>query len=262
MITGCMLLVAGASKVTQLSAVPIVTWFVFPKELVFGTGVLEFVLGWGCLTMVPHRLLRQALTGLFSVFLVVLAVQWWGGEVRCQCLGSLSLPIAEMAGIDLFLLLSLIFFHRDWERRLDIKGFFGEQAANLQVVVPGILLASIAMFGSVDATRAYLSGQTILVDAVTRFAGEVKQNEFVDVSFKLRNPTSSPVRVLGAKASCTCIAILDLPVTIEAGDERIVRLRVYGRTADTLQRESAELRFDDSALRLALNATTIVRPNH
>jgi len=259
---GCLLLLSGSLKLGPINAMPIATWLVLPKYVVFSWGVFEFLLGSMCLTMVPHRLLRLGLIGLFSAFLVVLGVQWWNGEERCQCLGSLSISLGLMATIDTLAIVALCFFRQRWEQLVGLpSGVVGDQVRNLRFVLPALLFGCITWFGSLDAAKAYFSGQNILVDSLHRYAGEVNRNEFLDVSYKLSNPTSSPVRVLGAKASCSCIAILDLPTTVEPGGDKLIRLRVTGKTGGRLQRESAELVFDDSALRIVLNATALVRPN-
>lgn len=263
LLIGCLLMIAGISKLSPLSAMPIATWLVLPKEIVLFWGLAEFLLGCACLSFVPHRLLRNCLISLFSAFLVVLAVQWWAGEERCHCLGSLSLPLGAMAAVDLLAILSLCCFRSSWCRPFKFANdFLDEQATNLRWVIPGLLLACVAWFGSLDAARAYWSGQTVLVDAQTKYAGKVDEDGFVDVTYRLSNPTSAPVRVLGAKSSCSCMAILDLPTTVEAGQDRTIHLRITGRTADSLQRESATLVFGDSAMSMVLNATAIVRPDH
>lgn len=262
LLIGSLLLLAAAMKLSPLNAMPIAIWLVVPKAAVFIWAIAEFILGWACLTLVPHRLLHRILIALFGVFLLVLGMKWIGGEQRCDCLGSLSLPLGAMAVIDVVVLACLILFRASWQRAWSENSFITNQARNLKLVLPALILVCIAWFGSLDAARCYFAGDSVLVDSVSKFAGNVKQNEFVDVSFKLSNPTSAPVRVLGAKATCSCIAILDLPTTVEPGSEKAIRLRVKGIRADTLQRESAELFFDDSALRMVLNATAVVRPNH
>ncbi len=101
----------------------------------------------------------------------------------------------------------------------------------------------------------------VLIDAATKFAGEVQSGESVDIVYRLENVTGEPIRILGARASCSCIAILDLPTTIPPGGKRGIRLRIVGRTPDRLQHENAHLLFNDSTLSLTLNATALVRPN-
>ncbi len=260
---GLLLLIAGIAKLSPPGAVPIAAWLVLPKTLVFAWGALEFLVGWACLVLVPHRLLHQVVVSMFVLFLGVLGVQWWSGGERCQCMGSLSLPLTAMAVVDGLVLASLIYYRDLWQRMVYLpSGILAEQISNVRVVVPVLLLAGIGWFGSLDAAHGFLLGQTVLVDSANKFAGEVKQSEFVDVSYVLKNLTAEPIRVLGANASCSCIAILDLPATVEPGGKRAIRLRVRGRTPDRVQRESAELVFDDSALRLVLSAMAVVRPNH
>ncbi|GIX00665.1 MAG: hypothetical protein KatS3mg111_3997 [Pirellulaceae bacterium] len=202
------------------------------------------------------------MTGVFLFFLFVLGIKWIDGEQRCDCLGSLSLPLGVMAAVDGMALVSLLLFRRSWERLWRGHGLVFDQIRNLHVVLPALLLGGIAWFGSLDAARSYLSGDPLVVDSFTKFAGEVKEGEFVDVPFRLHNPTSAPVDVLGAKASCSCVAILDLPTTVAPGGDKSIRLRVYGVRASTVQRERAELIFDaDAALRMVLNVTVVVRPS-
>ena len=261
LVTGVLLLFAGVSKLAPLRAVLLGSWLVLPIPVVFAWGVFELVIGWACLSLLPHRFLHRIVASMFVIFMFVLAAQWWSGEERCECMGSLSPPILGMFAVDIVLLLSLFAFSRSWRKPLRYKtGIFSEQVGNLCIVLPILLLAAIAIFGSLDATFGYLAGERVLVDAATKFAGEVGENEFTDVAYRLQNSSSQPIRVLGAKASCSCIAILDLPTTVEAGGTREIRLRLKGRTPNRVQRESAELLFDDSALRIVLNVTAIVLP--
>ena len=123
-----------------------------------------------------------------------------------------------------------------------------------------MLFRSIRLFGSLEAATGYLSGDAILVDSHGKFGGRVPADDSVDVYYRLSNSTSQPVRVLGAKATCSCIGILDLPVTISPGGATNIRLRVHGRNPGTVQRESAELILDAPKLRIVLDATVVVRP--
>ena len=258
------LLLAGVSKLAPLRAIALTSWFVLPSWAVLSCGIMEFLLGCAALTLVPHRLLHRIMLLLYSLFVVVLVVQWSDGEEVCQCLGSLSLPIGWMLAADVLLLASLVIFRRHWERPVPLlsSGFLREHLANLRIIAPACLLVSVAWFGSLDSAYGFVTGQPVLVDTQTRFAGTVRQSESVDVVYQLSNSSSKPLRITGAKTTCSCMGILDLPTTLAPGQSRDIRLRVSGRTANRLQRESAELLFDDSTLRLTLNVTVIVRPNH
>lgn len=257
------LLLAGASKLAPARAIALTSWFVLPSWAVGSCGVMEFLLGCAVLTLVPHRLLHRIVLLLYSLFVVVLVVQWGDGEEVCQCLGSLSLPIGWMLAADVLLLASLVIFRRHWERPVPQPSsrIVREQLTNCRIVAPACLLISVAWFGSLDSAYGFVTGQPVLVDTQTRFAGTVRQSESVDVVYQLSNSSSQPLRITGAKTTCSCMGILDLPTTLAPGQSRDIRLRVSGRTVNRLQRESAELLFDDSTLRLTLNVTVIVRPN-
>ena len=262
LLIGCLLLIAGATKLGPLHAIPITPWLVLPKAFVFFGGITEFILGWMCLSLVPHRLLRQIIFGLFALFLMVLGMKWIAGEQSCECLGSMAMPLAWMAMIDGVALIALAWYRDSWGRPWMPQGsFLSEQVSNVRLVFPVLLIGCILWFGSLDAAKAFFAGDAVLVDSISKYAGDVRQNESVDIFYRLTNPTGLPLRVLGARSSCSCVAILDLPTTVEPGGAREIRLRVTGRKADTLQREKAELIFDDSALRVVLNATANVRPN-
>ncbi len=259
---GLLLLLAGTAKLSPIQSVPITNQIIIPAQAIFAWGVFEFLFGWLCLMMIPHRLLNRFLSVVFTFFLALLSLQWWQGEESCHCMGSLSMPLIVMMLVDMVALLSLLIFRKKWAQQVKLpSSFIGEQILNLRTVFPVILLGGLSWFGSLDAMHGYLKGQNILVDSAMKFGGKVKQGEHVDVTYQLHNSTSDSIRVLGAKASCSCIAILDLPMTIEPGQDKTIRLRLRGRTAGKLQRESAELIFNDSALRVFLNATAIVHPN-
>jgi len=70
---------------------------------------------------------------------------------------------------------------------------------------------SFLRFGSISAGLAYLRGYRVFAERDTVWAGEVAAGTEATVAFQLRNLASSPVRVLGAKSDCACLALDDLP---------------------------------------------------
>ncbi|GIX00666.1 MAG: hypothetical protein KatS3mg111_3998 [Pirellulaceae bacterium] len=72
---GCLLLLAGASKIAPLSPMAITSWWIVPAPMVLVGSVIEIALGWACLTLVPHRLLRAVFDRGVSVLLVCLGDQ-------------------------------------------------------------------------------------------------------------------------------------------------------------------------------------------
>ncbi|MGB7343265.1 MAG: DUF1573 domain-containing protein, partial [Pirellulaceae bacterium] len=94
-----------------------------------------------------------------------------------------------------------------------------------------------------------------------QFAGSIEQNATATTVFDLRNASANPIRVLGAKASCRCVAIDDLPLTLGPNESKPIRVRLVAGNVPGVQRESAELLFDDSASSITLGVTALVHPN-
>lgn len=69
------------------------------------------------------------------------------------------------------------------------------------------------------------------------------------------------IRVLGAKATCRCVAIDDLPLTLNPGETKAIEVRLFASSETGLQRERAQLLFDDSATNITLAVTALVHPN-
>lgn len=174
---GCLLTLGAAAKLSPLSAMPIATWWIVPAGVVLVWSIFEFVLGWACLTLVPHRLLNRALMFLFLMFLVVLGIKWFQGEARCDGLGRLPLPLGIMAIVDGMAMGSLVIFRRSWERSGCLwAGWLGSHLSTFRIVWPALLLGCVAWFGSLDAADHCFSGDSFVVDAAKKFAGTIEEN--------------------------------------------------------------------------------------
>jgi hypothetical protein len=259
---GLALLVAGLDKVTGGQAVVLASRWVTPSAIVMGWGLIECVIGWLTLTLVPHRMLRYILTLLFTIFVGVLAVEWYSGATQCPCLASSGLPIKFVVVFDLLALVSLVVFRSQWDHATFVAdSSAGELLGHVKFVVPGVLVVAVIFFGSLDSALGYLSGRSLLVTPVERFIGEVEASQQVTTAFLLRNISGEPIRILGADASCGCVAIEDLPVTVPANESQSIRISLRGSAKPGVQRETATLICDDSASQLTLGVTALVHPN-
>jgi hypothetical protein len=75
-------------------------------------------------------------------------------------------------------------------------------------------VAAVARFGTVSAALNYLSGQRLIVDENRRSFGTLEAGRERTVEFMVTNDTSKPVSLLGARVSCTCVSVEDLPRTL------------------------------------------------
>jgi hypothetical protein len=224
--------------------------------------LFECLIGWVVLSFIAHRPLRQGLTILFGVFAAILIVEFLRGATQCQCLGGSGLPIVGMIAVDLAIMTSLVIFRHDWSQPARMpSGILGDVAFHGRFVLPALLAAAVFWFGSPRSAIEYVAGKSVLVRSQQRFAGEVSQSETATAIFDLQNASSKPIRVLGAKASCRCVAIDDLPLTLGPKETKPIRVRLVAGSVAGVQRESAELLFDDSTSSITLGVTALVHPN-
>ncbi len=264
MIVACLLLIAGISKVTSASSLPITSWLILPAWMAVIWGSIEILVGLGCISLSPHSLLHRISLSIFLVFLGTLLLQWFDGTERCKCLGVASIPIVQMAGIDASIVASMLYFRNFWESfRFKRLGVLNDQISNLRFAIPFCLLVSVFCFGSLESAYGYFRGQPLLVSSTTKFAGEIATNEQALVTFKLWNTSSQDIQVLGAKSSCGCVGILDLPTTILAGKTKEIRVQITGKKANRVQQETAELFLagNHTKTKVVLSPIAVVRPN-
>jgi hypothetical protein len=92
--------------------------------------------------------------------------------------------------------------------------------------------ASIVTFGSVDAGLAYLRGEQLYASPFSVALGTVTAGDAGDFTVTVRNLSSRPLRLLGAKTSCSCITSAELPLEIAAGESRLVHFSIRAPESD------------------------------
>ena len=100
-------------------------------------------------------------------------------------------------------------------------------------------------YGSVSATIAALRAESIAVDSAEKSFGTVEAESTIELSFRLTNVSYEPVRIAGARTSCTCLVAGDqLPLAIPPGESRVVRFAVHPPASPPQFRQSIELYTD------------------
>lgn len=264
-VIGALLVIGGGMKLAPWREIAVLPWLVLPSAAVFLVGLYEFVLGCLVLSFAGRKPIAIITAMTYSVDLVVLLLQLWAGESVCQCLGSHSLPLLWMLGIDGALLLSIWWHRQSWQRSLITtaqRSALRDLLANVRISLPILVIAGISIFGSLESAIGYASGARLLTASPTEHVGSLSADEIGTATFELANYGTAPIRILGAKSTCRCMALDDLPMTILAGESGTVHVRVTARGAiqQQLQRESATLIFDDPARSATLTVTAIVLP--
>ncbi len=264
-VIGALLVIAGGMKVAPWREVALLHWLVLPAPAVFSIGAAEFIMGCFVLIFSTWRIIGWASRTVFTLYVVVLLLQLWAGESVCQCLGSRSLPLVWMLGLDTVLLLSMWWFRVRWQQPVAAarkKSAFVELLSGARIALPILVLVGIFLFGSLDAAIGYATGARLLATNSAQYAGSLADGETGTVAFELTNYSRQPVRILGAKSTCRCMALDDLPMTLPPGQSERVRVRLKARGGESrqIQRESATLIFDDPVRSVTLTVTAIVLP--
>lgn len=259
---GCLLLVAGVSKILSWQPYLFHSLWIIPAPIAALWGGGEMILGWFTIGFFSYRWIPKCLFVLFMCFVLVLVDEWTSGVVECQCLGGAGMPLLFVLCVDALIVISIALQYRHWIVSIVAPtGLVSDVIKQSCFVVPLVLLASIGLTGSPQSFYQYLSGQLVVADVPYRFAGVVEPSEIATVKYKLKNLSSRPVRIVGAKTSCRCFAIKDLPLTIGPFENKSIDVKLNARATSGIQREFANLLFEDFGPSATLNMTVLVRPN-
>jgi hypothetical protein len=263
-VVGALLVVGGGMKLAPWREIAVLPWLVLPSAAVFFIGLVEFVLGCLVLTYSGRRPIGLATCAAFTIYIAVLLLQHWSGQSTCDCLGSRSLPILWMLILDCLLLAAMWRYRCDWQRPLTTppqRSAWRELVWNVRIALPLLIVVGLLVFGSFDAAISYVSGARLVAANSTMHAGDLVDGESAAATFALTNYGSRPVQITGAKATCKCLAWDSLPLTIDPGSSRQIKIRVRGHgPGPSVQRESAYLILNDASPSVALTVTARVKP--
>ena len=113
---------------------------------------------------------------------------------------------------------------------------WGVAAAGFGIVMLIAVAAASLTFGSPTLALRYLRGERLLVGQPAVHFGRVPDGAVASRPVRIVNWTDTPVRLLGAGTRCPCLSVSELPATVAAGKERIVRV-----TLDTNRRRPGGL---------------------
>ncbi len=81
--------------------------------------------------------------------------------------------------------------------------------------------------GSPGLVWPYLAGQRLFFEPTQMTLGEVPRGtQEVQREVRVLNAGSNAIRLLGAQRSCGCIALDEFPITVPAGEEKSLRLKI------------------------------------
>lgn len=167
----------------------------------------------------------------FACFAGVSLVKAVQGRATCGCFGSVEVSPTYTFVLDVVAVLALLRYRPPIGRRDDAWGLLRKLRSLLLpaaiTAIPGVLFVawSLLRFGSVAWGWAYVEGASVIPEAGTLHAGDVVVGVESVVRFRLKNLAGTPVRVVGAQASCGCVAVDDLPLTLPPGESAHLSIR-------------------------------------
>ena len=101
----------------------------------------------------------------------------------------------------------------------------------MPVMIASTILCTLATYtliryGSISSALSRAGGQRILVDSPRKSFGEVDSGTAVSSTYVIRNESSRPITIQGARESCSCAMMSDLPCVIKPGASRPIELKV------------------------------------
>ncbi|WP_159452286.1 DUF1573 domain-containing protein [Singulisphaera sp. GP187] len=94
------------------------------------------------------------------------------------------------------------------------------------VLIVALVLGAITLFGSVEKSLKYLSGNRVFLDSASKSVGHLGQAETKVVTFKISNSSGKRMEIVGAKLSCTCLVTDELPLTIGPKSSKNFNIRI------------------------------------
>lgn len=99
------------------------------------------------------------------------------------------------------------------------------------LLLAGLALAGVAQravreLGSLAGALAFLNGDRLIPDAYTKSFGTAQAGPSASVVFNLANKSTRPIKIMGSRSSCTCMALDGLPAVVQAGSSLQLKVQV------------------------------------
>jgi hypothetical protein len=117
-------------------------------------------------------------------------------------------------------------------------------ATTLLLVAIGVLIlaaSAILKFGSIEAALAFVAGDRLLISTQTQSVGDLLPGQRSTVEFRLTNLSNAPVIVVGARVSCVCVSVQELPLAVPRSETRRLAIVVRAPAKQGLISENIQL---------------------
>ena len=116
-------------------------------------------------------------------------------------------------------------------------------------------------YGSPLGFLQALDGKVLIAERMVLYCGEARPGDEPVATFRLRNVTNQPVRVVGMRLSCGCGTTRECPFAVAPGETQLIPLTIHitDRTPAGELRVGNELLLDTPSAPVTLEATLLVR---
>lgn len=228
---GLLLLAAAGLKLYGLNVSPFAQYGWLQSDIVQSTAVVWEVLLGLLLLSRAQRFFAWLLAVLtFGAFAGVSGYLGWIGQATCGCFGLIQASPWWAFAVNVSVLLALALVRP----RVEMVRPTGTHSERTGWATVGILMSLIAVigvvaiwqYGSVTAVVAAVRGEPLTIHPIVIDLGEGPRGRRLIGQVSVTNHSSRPVRLVGGTTDCACVTTEDLPVTVPAGGQVDIRVRV------------------------------------
>jgi hypothetical protein len=118
-----------------------------------------------------------------------------------------------------------------------------------------LAIFAYGFFGSIDRAVRFSRGWTVSVDRPRQSFGTARPKERRTISFHLRNEGRTPIRVIGCRTSCSCVAPDQMPFGIGPGEVKEFRVSIVHMPATPGNLSLSAVLYTDSPAQPELELT-------
>lgn len=112
------------------------------------------------------------------------------------------------------------------------RAHLGSRLLGVGMPIMIVCILALQEFGSAAATVAWLRGDALFLESPAVVVGQLIAGSPRRVQFPIRNLSSEPFSVIGARTDCGCAVAGGVPVRIQPGKVAYLSIRVTPRQQD------------------------------
>ena len=202
---------------------------VTPMWISMGAAFVELVLAWNLVVTGLRNDATLIATSTFVLALLCVSIFYLANGIKCNCLGTLQIPLFMTVASNLFVSISLIalVYHRkftwDIELRHELTGAF---VGCVLAFLLGVAF-SFPPLNNLVGLQNNLTNRVNVVLEDSILSGEVSAGESIDFVVAVHNQSDSTVEIVGGGSSCGCVTLQSIPISIRPQETAHLNISVF-----------------------------------